>query len=75
MLIMRPNCEACDADLPADAEAMICSFECTFCPDCATDRFDHVCPNCGGDLVHRPKRAEQLWQRFPPSTERVLKPH
>ena len=75
MLAMRPNCEVCDVDLAADAEAMICSFECTFCRPCADTRFDHVCPNCGGELIPRPKRAASLWARFPPSTERVLKPH
>ena len=75
MLTMRPNCEDCDTDLGADSEAMICSFECTFCPACADERFHHVCPNCGGDLVCRPTRAPALWERFPPSTERVLKPH
>ena len=32
MLEMRPDCERCGADLPADAGgAFICSFECTFC--------------------------------------------
>jgi hypothetical protein len=35
MLTLKPNCECCDKDLPADAtDAMICSFECTFCRDC-----------------------------------------
>ena len=35
MLELRPNCECCNRDLPAEAaDAMICSFECTFCRDC-----------------------------------------
>ncbi len=35
MLQLRPNCEYCDTDLPADTpDAMICSYECTFCADC-----------------------------------------
>ena len=35
-LELRPNCEYCDRDLPPNAtEARICSYECTFCADCA----------------------------------------
>ena len=38
MLKLRPNCECCNRDLPADsAEAFICSFECTFCRSCARE--------------------------------------
>ncbi|HWF78403.1 MAG TPA: DUF1272 domain-containing protein [Caulobacteraceae bacterium] len=76
MLQMRPNCECCDVDLPPDAPgAMICSFECTFCAECAQTRLGGRCPNCGGVLVARPPRAAALLARFPASTERVLKPH
>jgi len=58
MLEMRPNCECCDRDLPASAtEAMICSFECTFCGDCVENVLKNVCPNCGGELVARPRRT------------------
>ena len=53
---MRPVCERCQAALPADGEARICSFECTFCVACA-GKLDHVCPNCGGELVARPRSA------------------
>lgn len=56
MLEMRPTCERCEADLGDTAEATICSFECTFCPACAT-AMDRVCPNCAGELVSRPRRA------------------
>ena len=57
MLELRPNCEACDRDLPpASAEARICSNECTFCADCADNALHNVCPNCGGELVRRPIR-------------------
>jgi hypothetical protein len=57
MLALRPNCECCDRDLPPAArDAMICSFECTFCADCGA-AMEHVCPNCGGELVPRPKRS------------------
>ena len=70
MLDLRPNCEICDRDLPPDSlEARICSFECTYCADCAGE----ACPNCGGELVRRPVRPAALLQKFPASTERVLK--
>ena len=47
MLQLRPNCECCDKDLPPGSrEAMICSFECTFCTQCASDVLDGHCPNC-----------------------------
>ena len=54
MLALRPNCECCDRDLPADAaDAVICSFECTFCADCAHTKLHGRCPNCGeGALLH-----------------------
>jgi hypothetical protein len=75
MLAMRPNCECCDRDLPADAGgAMICSFECTFCATCASDVLGGVCPNCGGGLIARPVRPAGLLAKYPASTERVLKP-
>ena len=76
MLALRPNCEACNRDLAPDGcDAMICTFECTFCNDCAKDRFGLVCPNCGGNLVERPARPTRLLESYPGSTERVLKDH
>ena len=76
MLELRPNCECCDRDLaPDSALARICTFECTFCADCAETRLGGVCPNCGGNLVPRPIRPAALLAKYPPSTERVLKPH
>lgn len=75
MLIMKPGCERCDVDLPADQEgAWICSFECTFCTDCSTQHLRGACPNCGGALCERPTRAQPLWQKFPPSSERIFNP-
>lgn len=75
MLSLRPNCECCDRDLPADtADARICSFECTFCADCATTVLAGRCPNCGGELLARPRRPADRLARWPASTERVLKP-
>ena len=53
---MRTECERCGARLDPDGEARICSYECTFCPACAK-ALDDVCPNCGGELVPRPRRA------------------
>ncbi len=59
MLAMKPACERCAADLPAhEAGAFICSFECTFCAECADD-LDERCPNCGGELLDRPTRAKK----------------
>jgi hypothetical protein len=55
-LEMRASCERCDAALPPDGAARVCSYECTFCPACA-DALGRRCPNCGGELVPRPRRA------------------
>jgi uncharacterized protein len=75
MLELRPNCECCDRDLPPDSEeALICSFECTFCSHCAGSMLGHVCPNCGGELVARPRRAAELLARYPAATARKLRP-
>jgi hypothetical protein len=54
-LEMRTHCERCGAALAADGPAVICSFECTFCDACG-EALGHVCPNCGGELVSRPRR-------------------
>jgi uncharacterized protein len=57
MLEMRKACEHCAIPLPADSvDAMICSFECTFCSRCSTNIFKGICPNCEGELVRRPTR-------------------
>src|SRR6266581_4959733 len=75
MLKLRPNCECCNRDLPADsAEAFICSFECTFCRSCAREVLGGVCPNCAGELVPRPRRPVDKLVKYPASTERVYKP-
>ena len=73
MLSLKPNCERCDKDLPADAnDAMICSFECTFCKNCVETKLKGICPNCGGNFVSRPIRPHKLLAKYPSSTERVL---
>jgi len=75
MLDLRPNCECCDKDLPPSADnARICSFECTFCAHCADTVLGGRCPNCGGELVPRPRRPADKLARNPASTVRVLKP-
>ncbi len=55
-LEMRRTCETCGRPLEVDGPAYICSFECTFCEDCAR-RHEFVCPNCRGELVQRPRRS------------------
>ena len=75
MLELRPNCECCNKDLPPDsAEAMICTYECTFCRDCAQSRLRGICPNCGGNLVARPIRPVSKLQKDPASKVRIFKP-
>lgn len=54
-LAMKPVCEKCETGLPHDGEAYICSYECTFCGPCSED-MAHRCPNCGGELLARPRR-------------------
>jgi hypothetical protein len=74
MLALKPNCECCDRDLPPDSkDAVICSFECTFCRDCAEGVLAGRCPNCGGAFAPRPIRAAALLANFPPQAERVLR--
>ena len=77
MLILKPNCECCDRDLPPDShDAVICSFECTFCTDCRDSRLSGgCCPNCGGELVRRPVRPALKLETFPASVERIVKAH
>ena len=73
VLELRPNCECCDKDLgPTAEDAMICTFECTFCRECVTTRLHGVCPNCGGGFTPRPIRPPDALMRHPASTTRVL---
>jgi hypothetical protein len=63
MLELRPTCENCNKALPpASLEARICSYECTFCADCAEGTLENVCPNCGGGFVPRPVRPSNNWK-------------
>lgn len=61
-LEMRDACERCKATLAADGEAFICSYECTFCAACA-GAMSEICPNCGGELLCRPRRAASSSER------------
>jgi len=75
MLQLRPNCECCNRDLAPDSDnALICSFECTFCRPCAETILKGRCPNCGGELVARPRRPASKLDKYPASTERIYKP-
>lgn len=63
MLELRPSCEHCDKPLrPHSTEAMICTFECTFCKSCVEDVLENVCPNCGGGFAPRPIRPKYNWR-------------
>jgi uncharacterized protein len=75
MLALRPNCECCGKDLPpAATDAMICTFECTFCRDCVEHKLGARCPNCGGNFVPRPIRPKGKLAAYPPSTQRIYNP-
>lgn len=76
MLDLKPNCECCDKDLPPSAtDARMCTFECTFCAECAEERFNNICPNCKGNLVERPIRQAAALVSSPASTKRFTKAH
>ena len=76
MLEIRPNCECCDRDLPPESpDAVICTYECTWCRACAEHVLHGVCPNCGGNLERRPVRPAALLVTDPASTVRVVREH
>lgn len=75
MLELRPNCEHCGKSLPNDSnEAMICTFECTFCSDCVDTILHNVCPNCGGGFEKRPTRPQKALLKYPMKAEPLIKP-
>ncbi len=75
MLELRPVCENCGKALPNDSEeAMICTFECTFCKDCVDNVLENVCPNCGGGFERRPTRPRASLEKYPPKSDVYVKP-
>lgn len=75
MLELRPVCENCGKKLPNEStEAMICTYECTFCSDCVSNVLYDVCPNCGGGFEKRPHRPRLQLTRHPAKKEEFIKP-
>ena len=81
VLELRPTCEHCNKKLPPDsAEAMICTYECTFCNSCVEHILEDVCPNCGGGFSSRPIRPSKELAKgtglnhHPASTKIIYKP-
>ena len=80
MLSIKPVCENCGCNLPNESkDAMICSFECTFCKDCVDNILKDVCPNCGGGFEKRPHRpvtckTEYCISNYPASEKPYIKP-
>ncbi len=75
MLEIKPICENCGKLLPNEStEAMICTFECTFCKDCVNNILQNVCPNCGGGFEKRPTRPKKLLVKYPLSNKEFLNP-
>lgn len=75
MLEIRQHCEHCDKSLPNNSnDAMICSYECTFCKDCVENVLENVCPNCGGGFERRPTRPSEQLNKNPARIDKVYKP-
>jgi len=72
---IRLSCENCDKPLPnVSSEAMVCTFDCTFCRDCVENILKNVCPNCGGGFEKRPTRPKELLEKYPARATKILKP-
>jgi len=75
MLAIRPTCENCNKALPNDSnEAMICTFECTYCKECVDNILHNVCPNCGGGFEKRPSRPSRYMEKYPITKQVTYKP-
>lgn len=75
MFELKPVCENCNKSLPADSQdARICTFECTWCVDCAENILFNVCPNCGGGLEKRPIRTKEMLKKHPAQIESHYNP-
>ena len=74
MLELRPVCENCGKKLPNEStEAMICTYECTFCAECVSEILFNVCPNCGGGFEKRPSRPAEKLLKDPAKAEEHFK--
>jgi len=75
MLEIRPSCEHCDKALPNESsQAMICTYECTFCQECVEHILFNVSPNCGGSFEKRPIRPRKELLKNPARIDKVYKP-
>ncbi|MEP6583451.1 MAG: DUF1272 domain-containing protein [Ginsengibacter sp.] len=75
MLEIKPICKNCGKLLPnGSPDAMMCTFECTFCSDCVNNILQNVCPNCGGGFEKRPARPTNLLAKYPVSNKQFLHP-
>ena len=75
MLEIRLSCENCGKALPNNSsEAMICTYECTYCTECVDNVLLNVCPNCGGGFEKRPTRPKEQLLKHPPRKDKVLNP-
>lgn len=75
MLEIRISCENCDKSLPnGSSEAMICTYECTFCSDCVDNVLKNVCPNCVEALKKRPTRPKTELKKYPAREDKIYKP-
>jgi hypothetical protein len=75
MLEIRQCCENCGKSLPNDSnEAMICTFECTFCIQCVEKILENVCPNCGGGFEKRPTRPNSQLAKYPMRNDKLFNP-
>ena len=74
MLEIRQCCENCGKSLSNDSnEAMICSFECTFCIQCVENILENVCPNCGGGFEKWPTRPNSQLIKYPMRIDKIFK--
>lgn len=74
MLEIRQCCENCGKNLQNDSnEAMICTFECTFCAQCVENILENVCPNCGGGFEKRPTRPNSFLTKYPVKNDSIFK--
>jgi hypothetical protein len=55
MLEMTSSCFICEVRLAEEAGAVICAYECTYCPECASG-LDQAWTTRGGELVPGLKR-------------------